>query len=319
MGSKHYSLFDCQINGFAGVDFQDPGLSAKDLRFAVDSLRERHQTHRFFLTLITDSMDALRNKLGRIERFRATDSTLSETICGYHLEGPWLSSKPGFSGAHDPALMVEPDVKGLESLWEAAMGNLRLITIAPERPGSDEVISRASELGIAMSLGHTDATDEQIDRAIAAGACFCTHLGNGAPVILHRHDNIIQRLLARDELTAFFIADGLHVPPGVLRSYFRVKPDGKAFFTTDCMAAAGAPAGRYRLAHNEVEVGQDRVVRVPGQPNFAGSSLAPNEGVKNIRQWLDLTESRARALFGAAAAAQFGISVPEIPTNSLCK
>jgi len=132
------------------------------------------------------------------------------------------------------------------------------------------------------------------------------------PAELHRHDNVIQRLLARDELIAFFIPDGIHLPPAVLKNLFRAKPAGKALFTTDCMAAAGAPAGRYPLGNLFMEVGVDRIVRQPGRSNFAGSALCPDEGVKNIQSWLSLNAEDARQLFSTAIANVFQIKLPAI-------
>jgi N-acetylglucosamine-6-phosphate deacetylase len=129
---------------------------------------------------------------------------------------------------------------------------------------------------------------------------------------MHRHDNVTQRLLARDELTAFFIPDGIHLPPFVLKNFVRAKPRGGAFFTTDCMAAAGAPPGRYPLAHHELEVGEDRVVRAPGAAGFAGSALSPDEGVSNIRRWVGLEEDEARRLFSTSIADAFGFILPEV-------
>jgi N-acetylglucosamine-6-phosphate deacetylase len=305
------SLFDIQVNGFAGVDFQQPDLSAADLRRAVDGLAE-HQTRRFFATLITDSVAALCAKLGNLERLRAADPLVAAALCGYHLEGPWLSPEPGFRGAHDPRQMGPPDIGAFERLQAAAGGNIRLVTLAPEWPGSAAFIARLAAAGVQVSLGHTDATDADIDAAIAAGARFCTHLGNAVPVQLHRHDNVTQRLLARDELTAFFIPDGIHLPPPVLQNFYRAKPAGKALFTTDCAAPAGAPVGRYRLAHLEVEVGDDRVVRLPGTGQFAGSALCPDEGVRNLVRWLGLDESAARDRFSILVAARFGIALPDL-------
>jgi N-acetylglucosamine-6-phosphate deacetylase len=305
------SLFDIQINGFAGVDFQQPDLSAAGLRRAVDGLAA-HETLRFFATLITDSVETLCRKLANIERLRAGDPVMADAVCGYHLEGPWLSAKPGFCGAHDPQFMGSPVLRDFRRLQEAANGNIKLLTLAPELPGSAEFIREVTSGGVAVSIGHSDASEADIDEAIAAGARFCTHLGNGVPAQMHRHDNVIQRLLARDELTAFFIPDGIHLPPGVLRNFFRAKPPGRALFTTDCMAAAGAPSGRYRLAHHELEVGEDRVVRMPGSPQFAGSALTPPEGVANLQCWLGLDPEDARALFSTAPAEAFGITLPDI-------
>ena len=306
------SLFDIQVKGFAGVDFQQPGLSAEDCRRAVDALAD-HQTMRFFATLITDAADALRSKFENLERLRAADTVVASAICGYHLEGPWLSPEPGYRGAHDARHMMAPDARSFERLQTAAGGNIRLVTMAPELPGSADFIRAVTGMGVLVSLGHTQAADAEIGAAIEAGARFCTHLGNGVPAELHRHDNVMQRLLARDELIAFFIPDGIHLPPAVLKNFFRAKPAGKALFTTDCMAAAGAPPGRYPLGKLSLEVGVDRMVRQAGTPNFAGSALCPDEGVQNIQRWLGVTGEEARRLCSTAAADVFQIKLPAIP------
>lgn len=299
-------LFDIQVNGFAGVDFQQLDMSAKQLRHAVDELRGRH-TSKIFLTLTTDSVENMRTKFSRIETFRAADPVVAETVCGYHLEGPYLSPVDGFRGAHRAEYMRPAVWDEFQTIQEAANGNIRLVTIAPEWQGSAEFIRHAVKSGVDVSLGHTDASNDDISRAIDAGARFCTHVGNGVPQQMHRHDNIIQRLLARDELIAFFIPDGIHLPPFTLRNLFRAKPAGRAFFTTDSMAAAGAPPGRYTIGNIEVEVGTDRVVREPGRPNFAGSALAPDEAVANIHSFLDIPTNEARKLIGASVAALFGL------------
>ncbi len=304
------SLFDLQVNGFAGVDFQQPDLSAADLRRACEALRA-HQTHRILLTLITDEIDALGQKFAAIEKLRAADPLIAETIPGYHLEGPWLSAEPGFCGAHPRERMCAPSLADYRRLQDSAGGNIRLITLAPEWPGSAEFIAEVRRENVVISLGHTDASDAEIDAAIAAGATLCTHLGNGVPQTMHRHDNVIQRLLARDELTACLIPDGIHLPRAVLRNFFRAKPPGRAIFTTDCMAAAGAPDGRYTIGHAEVE-SRDGVVRVPGQPNFAGSALTPDQGATKAAEWLGISRADARALFSTTVARHFGITLPSL-------
>src|SRR5580704_13904425 len=125
------SLFDLQINGFAGVDFQSSTLTPVDLRHAIDMLRAG-QTHRILLTLITDDLEALGRKFAQIEKYRAADPVLAETICGYHLEGPFLSPEEGYRGAHPGEHMQAPDLTAFECLQKAAGGNIRLLTLAPE-------------------------------------------------------------------------------------------------------------------------------------------------------------------------------------------
>jgi len=303
------SLFDIQVNGFAGVDFQQSSLSGAELRRAVDGLAA-HETLRFFATLITDDVEALCAKFENLERIRAADAVVAAAICGYHLEGPWISPELGYRGAHDLRHMEPPDIRAFKRLQEAAGDHIRMVTIAPELSGSAEFIREVIRMGVEVSLGHTNASEAEIDAAIAAGARFCTHVGNGVPAELPRHNNVTQRLLARDKLIAFFIPDGIHLPPDVLKNFFRAKPAGKALFTTDCMAAAGAPPGRYTLGEISLEVGHDRIVRQPGKTNFAGSALCPDEGIANIERWLGIPQDQARRHFSTAIAEAFGIALP---------
>ncbi len=300
------SLFDIQVNGFAGVDFQQPALTTAQMRHAVDALAA-HDTGSIFATLITDAIDSLRAKFANLERIRAENPVVAAAVCGYHLEGPWLSAEPGYRGAHDPQFMGAPDPRHFDLLQAAAGGHIRVVTLAPELPGSPEFIRHLRACGVHVSLGHTNASMREIEAAIDAGARFCTHLGNGVPAEMPRHDNVVQRLLSFDELTAFFIPDGIHLPPFVLKNFFRAKPAGKAMFTTDCMAAAGASPGRYTLGTVELEVGSDRVVRQPGRPNFAGSALAADEGVANVAAWLGLDLAEARALFSERITESFNL------------
>lgn len=304
------SLFDLQVNGFAGVDFQRDDLSLAELRRAVEALWA-HQTCRILLTLISDDIEALCRKFERIERLRGKDPLIAETVCGYHLEGPFLSPEEGFVGAHRSEIQRAPNLADFQRMQESAGGNIRLVTLAPEWDGSPEFIEAVHGAGVVVSLGHTNASEAQIDAAIRAGASLCTHLGNGVPQVLPRHDNVIQRLLARDELIACFIPDGVHLPPFALRNFFRAKPAGRVLLTTDAMAAAGAPPGRYTLGSSEVE-SREGVVRQPGRANLAGSCLTPEQGVANASRWLGLSPAEARFLFSTRVAEIFHIPLPQL-------
>ncbi len=305
MTALHHGTFDLQANGFAGVDFQRPAISAEAMVRAVAALRA-HGTTRILLTLITDTIEAFIAQLEHVERLAAADPAVRAMVAGYHLEGPYLLPEPGYHGAHDPRKMKRPDCREFDRLWAAAGGRVRLITLAPEWPGSLEFIRHVVGHGVRVAIGHSNADDRAIDAAMAAGLTLCTHVGNGVPQQLPRHDNIIQRLLARDELWAVFIPDGLHVPPGTLRNFVRAKPRDKVLFTTDCVAAAGAPAGRYTVGAIEVEAGADGVVREPGKPNFAGSSLTMECAVENVRRFLGWSEAEARHACGAGVAQVLG-------------
>lgn len=297
--------FDLQANGFAGVDFQRP-VPLEAMERAVAALH-RHRTTRILITLITDTVDAFAAQLTHLERLAESSPAVRAMVAGYHLEGPYLLPEPGYHGAHDPRKMKRPDCAEFDRLWRAARERIRLITIAPEWPGSPEFIRHVTGHGVRVSIGHSNADDRAIDAAVAAGMTLCTHVGNGVPMQLHRHDNVVQRVLARDELIAVFIPDGTHVPPGTLRNFVRAKPRDRVLFTSDCIAAAGAPPGRYTVGAIEVESGADGVVREPGKPNFAGSSCTMDRCAENVRRFLGWSEAEADHACGAGVAAALGL------------
>lgn len=304
---KSNSLFDFQVNGFGGVDFQRESCGAPELERAAAELR-RHGTSGIFATLVTAESDRLCARFAAMERARATAPGWDRMAVGYHLEGPWLCPEPGYSGAHPRGPMHPPSEAEFKRYQDAAGGRIRLLTLAPEWPGSPEFIAAVTRQGVHVSLGHTNASEAQIDAAIRAGARFATHLGNGTPATMHRHDNIIQRLLARDELTACLIPDGIHLPPFALRNFYRAKPPGRVLFTTDCMTGAGAPSGRYTIGDLEIEIGEDRVARKPGgEGNFAGSTLTPDDGVRRLTEYLGLDPAEAVRLWTDAPRAAFGL------------
>jgi N-acetylglucosamine-6-phosphate deacetylase len=299
-------FFDLQVNGFAGVDFQQRSIPSRELCLATESLLA-HGTDRILLTLITDRIDRLCTKLSHVEKTRRRNARISSVIVGYHLEGPHLLAKRGFSGAHDPLLMRPPSIAGFERLWNASGGNIRLITLAPELEGSPEFIRHVVSQGVRVSIGHSDANEQQIDEAIKAGLSLCTHLGNGVPLRVDRHRNVMQRLLARDDLYAAFIPDGIHLPANVLKNFVRAKPPGRVLFTTDCMAAAGAPPGRYRLGKLLTQVGADGIVRQPGESRyFAGSSLTMDAAFDNVRSILGWSAAKTKEACGSRVAKYLG-------------
>ncbi len=273
------SLFDPQINGFAGVDFQSDQLTREDLRHAVRALAKAGCT-RFLLTLITDEWSRMLERLGRLRKLRAEDPQLLSAIVGWHIEGPWLSDEPGFHGAHPPEVMFDPGAEHALAIHDIVRRDRVLLTVAPERPGVLSAIQAATELGMFVSLGHTNASKGRITEAQEAGASGFTHLGNACPQAIDRHDNIIWRVLDSSGLMVSLITDGIHVAPSLVRLVHRSLPPGRILHTTDAMAAAGAAPGKYTLGPLALEVGEDRVVRPPGRTNFAGSALTPIEAVR---------------------------------------
>ncbi len=270
------SFFDPQVNGYAGVDFQQDELTAEDLLRAVRAWR-RDGGDRLLLTLVTDDWTRLLKRLRHLREVRDTSAELVHGIAGWHLEGPFLSERPGFHGAHDPACMRDPRREDLEQLREITGTDPLLLTVAPERRGVIDAIALARRLGMVVSLGHTDASATQLREAVDAGATGFTHLANGCPQALDRHDNIVWRVAETPGLRIGLIADGLHVSPALFRVLHRIFPADRLYYTTDAMSAAGAPPGDFMLGRLRLRVGADGVVKQPGQSNFAGSSLTPDQ------------------------------------------
>lgn len=296
-------IFDPQVNGYAGVDFQRDDLAASDLMAAAAGLRA-DGCPRWLLTLITDDYDKLIARLAHLKQLRDTDRSLREAIVGWHVEGPFLSQEPGFRGAHDNEVMRDATLADIERLRETLGDDPVLFTIAPERDGSIAAIRRATELGMRVSLGHSNPSVDDLRAAKDAGAVAFTHLGNGCPQALDRHDNFLWRVLDDGGLVAGVIPDSIHVSPLLFRLLNRVLGPEGVYYTTDCMSAAGAPPGRYTVGRLELEVGEDQVVRQPGQTNFAGSALRPWQGVQRAARMLRVSW---REVWGGFAERPLGL------------
>jgi N-acetylglucosamine-6-phosphate deacetylase len=279
-------LFDAQVNGYGGVDFQQDGLKAGDLISAARQLRNAGCT-RFLLTLITDEWTKLMGRLRHLKELREQSAELQAAIAGWHIEGPFLSTEPGFHGAHDPALMCDPTPEHIRELRAITENDPLLLTLAPERAGAIEAIQVAVSRGIRISLGHTNASAEVLKQAVEAGANSFTHLANGCPRELDRHDNILWRVFETPDLKVSLIPDGIHVSPSLFRILERNLVWNWIYYVSDAMSAAGMQPGKYKLGKLELEVGEDQIVRQPGKPLFAGSALRPIDGVFRAAEMLE--------------------------------
>jgi N-acetylglucosamine-6-phosphate deacetylase len=298
-------LCDIQVNGYAGIDFQRDTATGDDLHGVVEKLRLAACTQ-ILATMITDEWSALTNRFRRMRKLRDASPVLRAAIPGWHIEGPFMSGEPGYKGAHNAAFMLDPTPEKIRELREIAGNDPLMLTMAPERNGSIEAIKFATSLGIRISCGHSNASAETFAAAVKAGATMYTHLGNGCPQQLDRHDNILWRVIDQPGLTAGIIPDMIHVAPAPFRILNRLLAD-RCYLTTDCMSAAGGPPGRYTIGPTELEVGADKIVRQPGKTNFAGSALTPLEGVVRAqtmapfaRAW-HLFSTRPRNLMGIPA------------------
>ncbi|GAC1399634.1 MAG: hypothetical protein NVSMB65_17650 [Chloroflexota bacterium] len=244
-------LVDLQINGYAGIDLSGSTISAQDVT-RLTRLLWREAVTTFCPTVITNSDDGIAASLRAIAAACAADPLVDSMVAGIHLEGPFLSPADGPRGVHNIRYVKPPEWDLFRRWQEDAGGRIRLITLAPERPGALEFIGRCVAAGILVAIGHTAAEPEVIRAAVAAGARLSTHLGNGAHVMMPRHRNYIWEQLAQDDLWASFIPDGFHLPEAVLTVGLRAKRD-RALLVSDAVAISGLPPGHYTM-HDGTEV-----------------------------------------------------------------
>lgn len=278
------ALTDLQVNGYGTVPF-DQNLTAADLRKAVRTLH-RDGCAQFFPTFTTNDWSTIIGELRHTRELRSESPELRYAIAGWHIEGPFMSPIPGFCGAHPKDKMISPTPAHIHELRSAAGDDPILLTVAPEQKGVLEIIPLAVSLGMRVSLGHSNASIAEVAAAVRAGAVSFTHLGNGCPQMLDRHDNILWRIIEAKELHPGLIPDGIHVSPALFRILHRAVDPARFWYTTDAVHPAGAPPGRFRMGDGEVEVGPDQVVRQPGASNFAGSALRPMEGAFRAAEML---------------------------------
>lgn len=262
---------DAHCHGGGGGSFSsgDP----KEIATAIKAHR-RHGTTTMLASLVSDPVRALVDQMA-VLRELVTDGELA----GIHLEGPFIAASR--CGAHDPAVLREPDTATVDALLRAGHGAVRMVTLAPELPGGVRAVRQLAEAGVIAAIGHTDGTEEQIRPAIDAGATVATHLFNGMRPLHHREPGPIGVLLDDERITIELICDLVHVHPTVLRMAARYAGRGRTTLITDAMSATDAADGRYHLGRLEVDV-RDGVATLADTGSLAGSTLTMDAAFRNL-------------------------------------
>jgi N-acetylglucosamine-6-phosphate deacetylase len=288
--------FDLQVNGYGGVDFNKEGLTADELHRACVRL-EADGVSGFLATIITEQLDLMCGRLTTLVALCDKDPLAKRLIAGLHIEGPFINETDGYRGAHPRDAIRPAALDEMNRLLDAAGGLTRLVTLAPERDANLEVTRMLSAQGIVVSAGHCDPTIEQLRAAMDAGVSMFTHLGNGCPMQMDRHDNIVQRVLSlAGKLWLCFIADGAHVPFVALGNYLRLGGEERCLVVSDCTAPAGLGPGRYTLGRWDIVVDEDMVPRAPDRSHLLGSAITMKQSADNLRRFLQLPESTIRRL-----------------------
>jgi N-acetylglucosamine-6-phosphate deacetylase len=283
-------LVDLQVNGYFGEEFQTAGA---DGWAKVVTGMPQTGTTAFLPTFITAPLSVLGDAL-RAAAALIPDLPGGSRVLGVHVEGPFIS--PARKGAHNEAWITDPTPVAVDGLLEAGQGVLRLVTLAPERDGALAAITRLTEAGVGVSIGHTDATARQVAEAARRGARMVTHLFNAQRPLHHREPGVIGQALTDPRLTSGLITDLWHVAPEICVMAFAAAP-GRIFAVTDAAACAGMPSGRYLLGGEPIELPPG-----PGEPpvrgdgTLAGSALRMDAAVANmVTAGIGLAEAVAAA------------------------
>ncbi|MBB01522.1 MAG: N-acetylglucosamine-6-phosphate deacetylase [Planctomyces sp.] len=315
MTSPHF--FDLQINGYAGIDFNQP-LSPEEWHNACAAL-QRDGVDGVLPTFITDSISAMSASIRSLVTAYRSDSLVRSIVAGVHIEGPFISPISGYIGAHPAEHARAANWDDMSALIDAADGLTKLVTLAPEQDPQQTVTRKLVASGIRVAAGHTNASLDELGGCIDAGLSLFTHLGNGCPQCMHRHDNIVQRALSRrDALHYSVIADGAHIPFFALDNYLRLAGIDRVIVVSDAISAAGCGPGTFQLGGQMVNVGEDGVPRAEDDSHFIGSASTMQQMADNLARELQLTEKEIYWLTSEAPRAYLDAScVSPVESNNV--
>jgi N-acetylglucosamine-6-phosphate deacetylase len=298
-------FIDLQVNGFAGVDYNDPAAPDEAIAQSIQKMFSTGVT-RFLATIITGSEErmagAIKNLAAAKRAFAEAGMPEAEALAGLQIEGPHLSPEDGPRGAHPLEQIRPPDIAEFNRWQEVADGNIRLITISPEWAETPAYISAVVRQGVVASVGHTKANSDQIKAAVDAGATMSTHLGNAAHPTLPKTQNYIWDQLAEERLTASFILDGIHIPRAFVHAAMRAKGLERSVLVTDAVMPAMCEPGPYKLGQVEVELRANGSVVLRGGERLAGSVLRMDHAIANAVRMAGVSLSQALAMATTHAA-----------------
>ncbi len=260
---------DLQVNGYIGIDFQSPDLSLSSVDLVSKTLFERGVAG-YLATVVTTDRETYRRSLPLLAQAQRSGASKNRLL-GLHLEGPFISDQDGAVGAHPKRCVAPCDPAFLDELIEWSEGTIRVLTVAPERPGALDLIRRACRRGITVSLGHSLANCEQYAAGVQAGAKLATHVGNGIPQQIARQDNPITACLSLKNLTAMIITDGHHLIDPFIETVLNSKDSRHLIVTSDAAPPAGLEPGDYVCFGSPARLESNGYLRNLAAPGLAGS------------------------------------------------
>ena len=276
-------ICDVQVNGVGGISYKAKDLTVEKVIETTDWMYKTG-TAKWCPTVTTSSADDATQGLRLLADACDQSENAAALFCGFHVEGPYISSEDGPRGAHPLEHTRDPDWDEFQRYQDASGGRIVIFTLAPEREGALPFIEKVAATGVIVSIGHSGASPEQIQDAVSAGARMSTHLGNGAHAMMPRHPNYIWEQLASDELWAGVIPDCHHLPPAVLKSFYRTKQRERICIVSDIASVAGLPPGVYgnTVGDGGVELAENGRLSLAGTPYLAGAALFLDTGIANM-------------------------------------
>jgi len=301
------TFFDIHTHGGANHDVMD---ATPEAIAAVNRFHGTHGVSHYLPTTVTAPIEKTLAALDGIACAIAVspDPHRARPV-GIHLEGPFISHAK--RGVHPPANILPPDITLFDRFQQAARGNIRLITIAPEIPGAIELIRHCTAQGVRVSLGHSNALAAEARAGIEAGARSATHTYNAMRPLDHREPGILGVVLDLESLFAEIICDGIHVAPELIRLWLKAKGPERAILVTDGMSAAGMPDGDYMLGTFPVKVANGRALAAEdlarGKETLAGSVLTLDRAVENLQRFTGASLEIAARLASRNPATMLGL------------
>jgi len=287
---------DLQVNGYGGVDFNAPGLTVAAVRDVTERL-EAAGTTGYLPTLVTGDPETMIHTLRTVVAARRAYATCERNILGFFLEGPFISDKPGAVGTHPVEWVRAPDLALFNRFQDAAEGLVKLVNVAAEVPGMPAFVRAVASTGVTVSLGHQLATSPaEIEPCLAAGATAFTHLGNGIPNTIDRHDNIVCTALVEDRARIMFIPDGHHLPDTMLKLYVRAVPPKRLIAVSDAQYPAGLPPGEYEVCGARARLEPNGLLWNPARRCLVGATTPLAACMHRLRERLGLTPEECRAI-----------------------
>lgn len=294
-------FIDIHVHGGNGEDFMDASPEVLD---KITSFHSTQGTTAMLATSMTAPKERLDNVLAEVNRYRSGEMPYAQ-LEGVHLEGPFFS--PKWPGAQNPEHIILPDVSWLEAWEKQYPGLIRQVTLAPEREGALEVISWLREQRITAALGHTDATYEEVERAVEAGLHHAVHTFNAMTPLHHRLPGAAGAVLSDPRISAEVIADGIHVHPAAISILAQLKQhNDQLVLITDAMSAAGLDDGEYKIGDLPVIVKHGEA-RLKDGGALAGSTLTMIRGFRYLVQEVGLSLNAASRAASLTPARLLGI------------